>query len=593
MALRASGTSQYGIRTAGGFFPLTAFTACFWINLETDKNASGAAFGLRLNSDYIYYYNPNSDGQTYGWEVSVNGVQLDLTALTLNTWYFVALSKSGNGAGQATAYKRTASQSTLTSVSGDFNLGVTPTEETVLGNGFDTTNGYFPGRIAGLKQWSVALTADELLAESQQILPVRYADLHSFRPFHANAVAGAVIDYGGAGRSLTANGALSVADGPPVAWRQGRRSIFLPQAAGGGATVDLDGLVGGRASAQGALSIVRALSGKAAGQGRIVAPASALRPLAGNVAGRGRASGGTSIARALVGRVAGCSSVQGAAGALRSLGSAIAGRSNVIAGIGTSAVVALTGWITGRSSVQGALSIARNLSGRIGSQSGGRGAASIVRNLTARVSGRATARSAASALRSLSSIIRARSTVKASFPPIFEEVVGIVRVLLRASMEALGLQASMSGAPVRASGKIRTPIVVNATNMIAKNVTLKDYVIGDDTEIAFELTDWPAGVVLAKAYFTVKRSLDDADIAAVIQREITVSLSAEGQITANGSSGTATGYFLIRHQDAEWANIRPRTPYAFDIQPITDQATVQTPIIGTISFQKGATDATS
>jgi hypothetical protein len=160
-------------------------------------------------------------------------------------------------------------------------------------------------------------------------------------------------------------------------------------------------------------------------------------------------------------------------------------------------------------------------------------------------------------------------------------------------MEAIGLNASMSDSPITAPGKIRTPIVVSANNMIAKNVRLKDYVIGDDTEIAFELTEWPAGVVLAKAYFTVKRSLSDADAEAVIQREVTTILSAEGQVTASGSNGTATGYFLIRHQDSEWADIKPGSPYHFDIQPITDQSTVQTPIIGTISFQKGATDATS
>jgi len=129
--------------------------------------------------------------------------------------------------------------------------------------------------------------------------------------------------------------------------------------------------------------------------------------------------------------------------------------------------------------------------------------------------------------------------------------------------------------------------------MIAKNVTLKGYVIGDDTEIAFELTDWPAGVLLSKAYFTVKKSLKDADGAAIIQRSITSSLTAQGKITANGSLGTAEGYFLIRHQDAEWTNVKPDLDYYFDIQPITDQATVQTPIVGTIAFIKGRTDATS
>ena len=129
--------------------------------------------------------------------------------------------------------------------------------------------------------------------------------------------------------------------------------------------------------------------------------------------------------------------------------------------------------------------------------------------------------------------------------------------------------------------------------MIAKTVNLKGYVIGDDTQILFQLTEWPAGVLLAKAYFTMKQSLNDLDAAAIIQRDITTALTAEGQITLNGSLGTAEGYFLIRHQDAEWANVKPDLGYFFDIQPITDQATVQTPIVGTISFIKGRTDAAS
>jgi hypothetical protein len=124
-------------------------------------------------------------------------------------------------------------------------------------------------------------------------------------------------------------------------------------------------------------------------------------------------------------------------------------------------------------------------------------------------------------------------------------------------------------------------------------VKLKDYVIGDDTQIPFQLTDWPAGVVLAKAYFTMKKSLKNSDASAIIQREITTVLTAEGRITASGSGGTAEGYFQIRHQDAEWANVKPGLEYQFDIQPITDQATILTPIVGTISFQRGATDKTS
>jgi hypothetical protein len=233
------------------------------------------------------------------------------------------------------------------------------------------------------------------------------------------------------------------------------------------------------------------------------------------------------------------------------------------------------------------------LTGHVGGASRANGTAQALRALTARVIGRGSALANQTAIRGLSATLRAGSSVRGNFPPLFQEVVGIVRGLIRAPMAVTGIKTSMARSVITASAQIRRPIVVSAKNMIAKNVTLKGYVIGDDTEIAFELTDWPAGVLLSKAYFTMKKSLNDSDAAAIVQREITANLTDQGKITANGSLGTATGYFLIRHQDAEWANVKPGKAYQFDISPITDQATVQTPVIGTILFQRGATDAMS
>lgn len=590
MALRADGNGDYGSRTSGGFLDAPPFTICFWVYREGTVNTSGV-FGLRnhLGSDdgYCLFYNYNNDGSSYAWEQGGGAYpNIGPFTLPLNTWHFIGLSYASTASNQATTYRRTPSDSALTAVTGTFpalSNGSGITQEVVLAQNYDLVN-TFLGRIAALKQWSAALTAGELLTESYSQAPRRFANLHSWRPMIHGSIADAVLDFSGNGRNLTANGSLLIADGPPAGWMR-RKRIFIPSAGGGGgASVALNGVIGGRSLSQASMAVVRSLSGLAQGRGRAMSSPTVARPLGGVVTGRGRATGPASILRPLSGTVGGRSSVQGAAGALRSLSSAIAGRASVVGNLGTAALVALVGAVTGRSSVQGALSIVRNLSGRADGRTRTSGTASMVRNLTARVAGRSTARSAASALRALSSVIRAGATVRASFPPLVTEVVGIVRALLRGSMKT---------APITASGKISIPIVVSANNMIAKNVRLKDYVLGDDTEIAFELTDWPAGVALAKAYFTVKGSLSDSDADSIIQREITTVLSAEGQITANGSSGTATGYFLIRHQDPEWAAIRPIGPYHFDIQPITDQSTVQTPIIGTISFQKGATDATS
>lgn len=235
MALRADGSGDYAIRTAGGFPTLSSYSVCFWFLLESDRNAVNTLFGLRNTgpADYLFYYNLTSDGTTFGWEYGNGSTfpSFDSTAISLNTWTFVAFAASGTGANQATAYRRGLSDTALNSVTGTLNNLITVDEETVLSSGFSLNAEWFPGRIAGLKQWSAALTSAELFNESVSLMPVRTANLHSWRPFVDNTVAGNMIDYSGNGRDLTANGSLLTADGPPVAWRQGTRQLIA--AAGG------------------------------------------------------------------------------------------------------------------------------------------------------------------------------------------------------------------------------------------------------------------------------------------------------------------------------------------------------------------------
>ena len=155
----------------------------------------------------------------------------------------------------------------------------------------------------------------------------------------------------------------------------------------------------------------------------------------------------------------------------------------------------------------------------------------------------------------------------------------LVRVTLRASMESPILSAPMR----------RLILKAKATGMTPKTIHLRDLAIGDDTPIEFELSDWPDDAVLAKAYLTIKASKNDADAAAIIQRSITTIGTDQGQITADGSTGTARGYFMIAKD--EFDSIRPRQTYFYDIQPILDSGDVRTPIDGTITFKKGVTDA--
>lgn len=230
MAVRADANSEYLRRTTGTFFNTAGISVLFWANLLVDRNASGCGWILTSPSnDYIAWYNSSGDGTTYLWECG-DGPQLGSLNLSLNTWYCLALTRAGGGATQTVVYRRLVGDTTWTTASGQFATSFDPSAETILSNHFDLTNGWFPGRIVGVKQWNTVLTADELWQESQQFFPLRQANLAAWYPMVGNTVAASVIDHSGNGRNLTSNGTLSIEDGPPIAWRQGRRRIFIPSA---------------------------------------------------------------------------------------------------------------------------------------------------------------------------------------------------------------------------------------------------------------------------------------------------------------------------------------------------------------------------
>ena len=117
------------------------------------------------------------------------------------------------------------------------------------------------------------------------------------------------------------------------------------------------------------------------------------------------------------------------------------------------------------------------------------------------------------------------------------------------------------------------------------------YAMGDDLPIDFTLTSWPAGQTLSKAYLTLKTATSDADAAAVVQKSITITATTSGQITADGSSGTATGRIIITKSD--YGEVLPDVNYAYDIQVINNSGSVYTPFVGNMSFLADVTDATS
>lgn len=97
----------------------------------------------------------------------------------------------------------------------------------------------------------------------------------------------------------------------------------------------------------------------------------------------------------------------------------------------------------------------------------------------------------------------------------------------------------------------------------ALNQEIKDLVRGDDWVFERNYTGAPSGTNIIQATLTVKASAADLDNAALAQVTITTSLSSDGQITANGSSGTVTLTIKVAHAQTVQATLRQ---YVYDVQ---------------------------
>lgn len=82
--------------------------------------------------------------------------------------------------------------------------------------------------------------------------------------------------------------------------------------------------------------------------------------------------------------------------------------------------------------------------------------------------------------------------------------------------------------------------------MKLKEMTLRTF---DDYDEIRTVGKVPAGTLLSKAWWAIKRNENDADADAAIFVTITASPTADGQITDTGASGTGTVQFSISHTE--------------------------------------------
>ena len=117
-------------------------------------------------------------------------------------------------------------------------------------------------------------------------------------------------------------------------------------------------------------------------------------------------------------------------------------------------------------------------------------------------------------------------------------------------------------------------------------------VIGDDFTISRTYIDVPTGVTITKAWLTVKASDRQLDAAALMQLDITTSLTANGQITdADTTDGTIAMVFKLAR--AKTALALPNVQYGYDVQVKASDGLIHTMELGSMSFARGRTDATT
>jgi hypothetical protein len=124
-------------------------------------------------------------------------------------------------------------------------------------------------------------------------------------------------------------------------------------------------------------------------------------------------------------------------------------------------------------------------------------------------------------------------------------------------------------------------------------VRIVDFVGGDDLRITRTYTELQGGILISKAYLTIKRhAKDDNDAEAVVQKTITSAMQMSGEITDDDTTGGSIGLYFDLSKD-DTALLTPLIAYHYDVQVITIGGAVYTCEKGVIVMQQGVTHSDS
>ncbi len=213
----------------------TAFTLCGWYKRRGGGSGTNemlcGMYGADAPNAYIAVFTYSLS--TYAFRVQTNAGSISSAGLSItdDAWYFCALSCGGTGAADAKVRAAALGSASLTTVSAAGSSFV-PVGLSLDVAGFGTWSNQ---ALSGFKLFDRVLTDAELLAEMNRLTPASTTNLSAWWPLVGDTIANAVKDYSGNGRDWTANGTLTIEDGPPVTW--GGKTLFVNKAISAGASV--------------------------------------------------------------------------------------------------------------------------------------------------------------------------------------------------------------------------------------------------------------------------------------------------------------------------------------------------------------------
>lgn len=118
---------------------------------------------------------------------------------------------------------------------------------------------------------------------------------------------------------------------------------------------------------------------------------------------------------------------------------------------------------------------------------------------------------------------------------------------------------------------------------VAKTKDIKGLIIGAHLRVLLDVTALVTGKTIVSADFYVKAKLKDADASALITKNITAALTAQGLVTDVGTDTTAQVYFDM--SNTETGALKAGKDYHYFIRLTYSDGVLDVPIHGAITFE--------